>query len=226
MIAIKNPKEIYVRGDYNLVYDKGVLVAIIVMASVNEAVYWKIYTKKNYRVQSDNPTPNIIVGEQDNKEVGFTLCEQSQSTGSQDSSYRAVNKSDIEIDQYYSLSHPLEIKWEIEECKQIVYLSPNGENFWDSPKVLLNNDLSLFYPNLITRYDGDWRELEWIRFRGNILVHDPDAKTYLWYDKWGRPEEYTTKLEWDRLSKHYGVYSGDCYSIPIKRGKVKYIEEE
>lgn len=125
MVSVKNPKEVEIRGDYNLVYHNDQLVAII-LCSVehtrrqryqggNRFLVYEYEAAKGYAITEEwDESPE----EGDIKLAKYNGCWQSLrlhkvvgTRNTEESILVRVPASLIRVEQHSALTHPLNIKW-------------------------------------------------------------------------------------------------------------------
>lgn len=241
MVSVKNPKEIEVKGDYNLVYNNGQLVAIILVAvehtrrqrhqGGNRFLVYEYEVTKGYKITEEwNEKPE----EGDIKLAQYCGCWQSlrlhkvvETRNTEDSVLVRVPASLIKVEQYSSVLRPLNLKWSYswheydtkERVLRKVYLSDIEEGCVPVRDIFLGENLKKEIwrqaPTLQQmRRDG---ESDWVSalrsYNGNILVHFESRGIYAWYRPDGTPLTYSDEGEWWHLWPNCSGHSANIDSV-------------
>lgn len=121
MLSIKNPKALYVRGDYNLVKCDEKIVAIIFCSreqtcrrSYQGYNDWAIFDwieAPGYEVLTNKPI-NVPLGKYCGEDIGITVCKLLPTRHAYADVHAPLRKENIVIEEYSSIVHPLAVAWE------------------------------------------------------------------------------------------------------------------
>lgn len=237
MVSVKNPKDIAIKGDYNLVYHNDQLVAIILVAvehtrrerhqGGNRFLVYEYEAAKGYQITEEwQEKPE----EGDIKLAQYCGCWQClrlhkavDTRNTEDTILVRVPASLIKVEQYSSVLRPLNIKWSYswheydtkERVLRKVYLSDIEEGCSPVWEVLRGEDAE----------EALWRQAPTLQqmcptgqeyiscklsYNGNILVHLESRGIYAWYKPDGTPLTYSDEGEWSYLYSRCSGYHGDA----------------
>lgn len=224
MLSIKNPKALYVRGDYNLVKHDGKIVAIIFCSreqtcrrshqGYNDWAIFDYVYAPGYEILENKPI-NIALGRYCGEDVGITICKDVPTRHAYTDVQMPIRKENIVIEEYSSIMNPLAVAWgytwhnhatKEEEYRALSLCEEEAEGlprYYDAD-LAEEDPISKFIPSFYDRYKSikeDYRSrlITLVSYNKNYLVYDKVFESYTWYDEGGKALKYTDRGEFEYL---------------------------
>lgn len=224
MLSIKNPKALYVRGDYNLVKHDGKIVAIIFCSreqtcrrsyqGYNDWAIFDYVYAPGYEILENKPI-NIALGRYCGEDVGITICKDVPTRHAYTDVQMPIRKENIVIEEYSSIMNPLAVAWgytwhnhatKEEEYRALSLCEEEAEGlprYYDAD-LAEEDPISKFIPSFYDRYKSikeDYRSrlITLVSYNKNYLVYDKVFESYTWYDETGKALKYTDRGEFEYL---------------------------
>ena len=246
MLSIKNPKALYMRGDYNLVKNDGKIAAIIFCSSeqtcrrsyqgYNDWAIFDWIEAPGYEVLTNKPI-NVPLGKYCGEDIGITVCKLLPTRHAYADVHAPLRKENIVIEEYSSIVHPLAVAWgytwhnhasKKEEYRKLSLCDEDAEGLPRHYDVDLAEEdpISRFIPSFYERYklikeDYRSRLITLVSHNKNCLVYDKVFESYTWYDESGKALKYTDRGEFEYLNKKrlttiYSWFSGIAERMGIE----------
>lgn len=177
MISIKNPKALYVRGDYNLVKHDGKLIAIIFCSreqtcrrshqGYNDWAIFDYVYAPGYEILENKPI-NIALGRYCGEDIGITICKNVPTRHAYADVQMPLRKENIVIEEYSSVMNPLAVAWEYtwhnhaskkEEYRKLSLCDDDAECLPDAYQIFTQKEEDIEFGDWLTKFIPSFSEL-------------------------------------------------------------------